>query len=49
MPPTFGVNGLSNLFRHFIGPYRSKLYYTTLVVMKITKPAEFRQLSTIEA
>ncbi|MEO0348516.1 MAG: GAF domain-containing SpoIIE family protein phosphatase [Cyanobacteria bacterium P01_A01_bin.15] len=40
---------LFNLLRHFIGPDRAKEDDTTLVVMKITKPAEFRQLSTIEA
>ncbi|MEL6230299.1 MAG: GAF domain-containing SpoIIE family protein phosphatase [Cyanobacteria bacterium J06636_28] len=40
---------LFNLLRHFIGPDRSKEDDTTLVVMKVTQPAEFRQLSTIES
>ena len=39
---------LFNLLRHFIGPDRSKDDDTTLVVMQITQPAEFRQLSAIE-
>lgn len=39
---------LFNLLRHFIGPDRSKDDDTTLVVMKVTQPAEFRQLSAIE-
>ena len=39
---------LFNLLRHFIGADRSKDDDTTLVVMKVTQPAEFRQLSAIE-
>ncbi len=39
---------LFNLLRQFIGPDRSKDDDTTLVVMKVTQPAEFRQLSAIE-
>ena len=39
---------LFNLLRHFIGHDRSKDDDTTLVVMKVTQPAEFRQLSAIE-
>ena len=39
---------LFNLLRHFIGPDRSKDDDTTLVVMKVTQPAVFRQLSAIE-
>ena len=39
---------LFDLLRHFIGPDRSKDDDTTLVVMKVTQPAEFRQLSAIE-
>ena len=39
---------LFNLLRHFIGPDRSKDDDTTLVVMKVTQPAEFLQLSAIE-
>ncbi|MEM6252958.1 MAG: GAF domain-containing SpoIIE family protein phosphatase [Cyanobacteria bacterium P01_D01_bin.156] len=39
---------LFNLLRQFIGVDRTKDDDTTLVVMKVTQPAEFRQLSAIE-
>ena len=42
------LNYLFDLLRQFIGPDRSKDDDTTLVVMKVTQPAEFRQLSAIE-
>ena len=39
---------LFELLRHFIGAGRAKDDDTTLVVMKVTQPAEFRQLLAIE-
>jgi len=38
---------LFDLLKHFIGPDRANDDDTTLVVMRVTEPAEFRQLLAI--